>query len=115
MAIAQSGTTLQHSIGYPLTTHLSMSHGLANGVVMKTIMDLYWPVLETDLEPVFAGLGTDRSGFYAWLDSLNMAAPVKPDDEFIEKYSAQVLGSRNIASTPVRVKEETIRSIYSSL
>ena len=115
MAIAQSGTTLQHSIGYPLTTHLGMSHGLANGVVMKMIMDLYWPVLKTELEPVFAGLGTGRSGFYAWLDSLEMIPANKPDDEFIEKYSAQVLGSRNIANTPVRVTEETIRSIYSSL
>ncbi len=115
MVIAQSSTTLQHSIGYPLTTFYGLSHGMANGVVMKHIMELYYPYLNDEIDMLFTHLNCSRNDFYKWLDKLGMKTSLKLDKEFIDKATDQIEKSRNMALNPLQVKRDQVAHILAQL
>lgn len=115
VSIAGAGTTLQHSIGYPLTSRLGLSHGLSNGVVMRQVMDLYYPAVGGLLDKVFAGIGLSRAGFCEWLEGWGLSVGQIPDDEFIAACVPEVMGSRNMANNPFPVGSDQIADIYRSL
>lgn len=111
IVIAQTGTTLQHSIGYPLTTHHNLSHGEANGVVMKDIMELYTPAISKYLDDLFEGVGITKTEFFSWLEQWDFAPGLNLKEEFIIKSSEETMKSRNIALTPVSVTANDIQEI----
>ncbi len=115
MVIAQGSTTLQHSIGYPLTSEYDIPHGLANAMVMEDIMKLYQPYVAKELEALFDALGLGREQFFAWLEALPFRKGVAVSDEFIERVIPQIMASRNMALNPLTVREEDIRRILHSL
>lgn len=115
MVIAQSGTTLQHSIGYPLTTHYGLSHGMANGVVMKSIMELFYPTVKDELQMLFQRIGISQEGFYNWLDKWVPKTEITLSDDFIEHSATEIAGSRNMAQNPKEVSLEEIKIILKSL
>ena len=115
ITIAQTGTTLQHSLGYPLTTHFGISHGLSNGMVLKQVMELYYPNIKEELDNLFSALNITKENFEHWLDKFSLRAELELSDEFIEDHKAEVLASRNMLNTPINMSEEDIRKIYNTL
>jgi alcohol dehydrogenase class IV len=115
LAIAQTSTTLQHSIGYPLTSEYDIPHGLANGIVMKSIMELYYPVVSKPLEDLFSYLGISRKQFYQWLETLQLSIDVHLSQSFIDEKLDEVLASRNMANNPMEIGSAAIRKIFEEL
>lgn len=115
ITIAQTSTTLQHSLGYPLTTNFGLPHGLSNAVVMRQVLELYYPSLKGDLDTLFAAIGIDLEGFLSWLESLPIYTRLELSDAFIDKSVNEVLASRNMANNPLEISPEQIRDIYRSL
>jgi len=115
IVIAHTSTTLQHSIGYPLTSVFGTSHGLANGLVMKSIMNLYEPHLQGRLNPVFEYIKASKSQLFTWLDSLDMHFTGTIDDAFISVNLPAVMKSRNMALNPLTVSEAQIIDIYKGI
>lgn len=115
LAIAHTSTTLQHSIGYPLTSIYGVPHGLANGIVMQSMMELYYPAVKQELDALFAFLELTKNEFYAWLDSLQMDARLSLSEEFIFCKIPEVISSRNMANNPFEVSAQQIRELYKSL
>lgn len=115
ITISHTSTTLQHSIGYPLTTVYNIPHGLANGIVMKQMMNLYYPFVKAELDDLFTYLSFNRQKFYDWLDTLDMKMNAKLTSDFIEARIPEVLASRNMANNPFDFKAEDISNIYQSL
>lgn len=115
MVIAHASTTLQHSIGYPLTSVYGIPHGLANGIVMRGIMELYYPAVRKELDMLFASLGITQMQFYQWLEALRFTIDIRLSDSFIEEKTPEVLASRNMANNPFEVGAEDIRKIYREL
>lgn len=115
MVIAQTSTTLQHAIGNPLTTEFGIPHGLANGIVMKEIMELFYSSVRNQIDDLFLCLGVSKREFYDWLDLLDMKLTDKLTDDFIERSSKSVMKSGDIPISPVEVREDTVRKIYKSL
>jgi alcohol dehydrogenase len=115
IVIAHTGTTLQHALGYPLTMELGLSHGLANGVVLRQVMELYFPVLERELNILFRRLGITCGEFFNWLERLDMRVGQTISDDFLERRVPEVLEARNLNQTPIVVTDALIRRIYARL
>ncbi len=115
ISIAQAGTTLQHSIGYPLTSTFGIPHGLANGIVMRQIMELYYPNVGKVLDDAFAAIGSSREGFYAWLEAILPPVKMDLDAAFIARSVPEVMTSRNMVNNPLRVVPEQVGNIYETL
>ncbi|MBM4403924.1 MAG: iron-containing alcohol dehydrogenase [Candidatus Cloacimonetes bacterium] len=115
MTIAHTSTTLHHSIGYPLTSVHNVPHGLANGIVLKPMMDLFYPAVSAILDRLWIYLGINRRQFYDWIDGLDMKADLHLDEEFMAQRIPEVLASRNMANNPFEVTAAQIRVIYQSL
>ena len=115
MVIAQSGTTLQHSIGYPLTSILGLSHGEANGVDMEHIMDLFYSSLPDLLDNLFEYLSISRNDFYHWLKQFHFSLPKLLDEDFYEKRIPEVMKSRNMALNPRQISAEEVKAIYQKM
>ncbi len=115
IVIAQTGSTMQHAIGYPLTTKYGISHGLANGIVMKTVMEKYYPAVKKDLNELFDFLNIKKSDFYDWLISLDLIIGKKLDTEFIENNIENVLNIHNMENNPVKINANDIRNIYNTI
>lgn len=115
MTIAQGSTTLQHSIGYPLTTAFNVPHGLANGIVMKQMMELYWPEVDGLIDSAFGSFDYNLQQFYDWLDKLELRAEMRIDEDFIASKVPEVMASRNMANNPVPASPDDVAKIYRSL
>jgi alcohol dehydrogenase class IV len=111
IAISHTSTTLQHSLGYPLTSVYNIPHGLSNGIVMKQVMGLYYSSVRTDLDDLFSYLRMSRSDFYDWLDNLHLSAGVNLTDAFIASKIPEIMASRNMANNPLKVTPADIERI----
>ena len=115
MVIAQGSTTLQHSIGYPLTAEFGVAHGLANALVLQEIMHLFLPAVKSELAGLFAAINCTRDDFFAWLNSLPFQHKLFFSDEFIAAAVPQIMGSRNMALNPLPVSEAEVRRILDTI
>jgi len=115
IVIAHSSTTLQHAIGYPLTTEYGLTHGLANGVVMKMIMQLFKPSVEERLNLLFHYLNTSESKFLSWLELLDIKFNGNITEEFLQNRVPEVMNSRNMAFNPFTVTENQVIYLYRNL
>lgn len=112
IVIAHSGTTLQHSIGYPLTTKFGTPHGMANGIVMEEIMKLYYPHITKEIDDLMEYLSLDMNEFFAWLKKFDLSLQEKLDEELIDYMSRKVMETRNMALNPLDVSLEDVKSLY---
>ena len=115
MVIAQGSTTLQHSIGYPLTSFYGIPHGLANAMVMEDIMELYYPAVQQELDDLFSYLQISKDDFYTWLKSLPFERKIDFSEDFIDKAIPQIMSSRNMALNPLPVTEQQVRTLLENL
>jgi len=115
MTIAYTSTTLQHSIGYPLTSVYGIPHGLANGIVMKGIMELYYPAVEAELSELFQEMGISQHKFFEWIEALQLSIDIKLSKEFMDQRIPEVLTSRNMSNNPFEISSEDIKKIYLDL
>jgi alcohol dehydrogenase class IV len=115
MVIAQGSTTLQHSIGYPLTSFYGIPHGLANAMVMEDIMELYYPAIQQELDDLFSYLQINKDNFYTWLKSLPFERKIDFSEDFIDKAIPQIMSSRNMALNPLPVTEQQVRTLLENL
>lgn len=115
IVIAQTSTTLQHSIGYPLTTEYGISHGHANGMVMQQMMELFYDNVAEIIDEMFRYVGIGKEDFYNWLKKTGIQSKIKIENDFIENNVSQVMASRNMALNPFEVDDTIIRELYQNL
>ena len=117
ITIAQSSTTLQHSIGYPLTYHLGVPHGRANAMVMPLIIEFYSPaILPLLLEILQAAGFHSLHNFYYWLEKrdINFQCPGLNRLNLEELVETTFL-ARNTFLSPVPVTKKNLLVLYQKL
>jgi alcohol dehydrogenase class IV len=108
--IAQTGTTVVHSIGYPLTYYRNVDHGRANGLVMHGFLKFIEnrnPGVHELLEVMGMG-STDEFG--AVMNDL-LGEREKLSEDEIKLFTDTVLKSKNIANTMPQPSRQDIEDI----
>ena len=112
MVIAQTGTTIVHSMGYPLTYHKNLPHGLPNGLLHGEYMrraDLEMP-WKTDL--YLEALGMDSiDEVCALLKALLPFDTVFTEEELTE-WTKTSIKAKNVKSCPFDVTRELEINMY---
>jgi len=132
MCISQTGTTIVHSLSYPLTCELGLSHGRANAILLPVVCDYNAPAdiprfarlaclfhpEASQLRPVEAArrLGTLIRRFLRKLDLPACLPGTPPSEEDLARFASGTLTSeRRLTSNPRRPTESDLQSIYRRL
>ncbi len=112
IVIAHSGTTLQHSIGYPLTTEFATPHGMANGIVMEEIIKIYYLAIRDEIDELLEYLSMTLEDFFTWLRKFDLKLNEKLDEDLIDYMTDKVMATRNMALNPITVSKEDVKELY---
>ncbi|KAL0214459.1 hypothetical protein P9112_006643 [Eukaryota sp. TZLM1-RC] len=122
LTITFAGTTIVHAVGYCLTFHLNVLHGVANSLVMPAFFEFYKKYDSELVDLVLLQMGLSSiSQFKTTINSLLVTLPreyvtveIKQDD--IEMFSKKVLMQKNKLETcPYEVTDTDIKKIYESI
>lgn len=111
MAIANTGTTLMHGMGYPLTYYKGMPHGEANCAVMPSYFAFANTCAKDRLDTVFSALQTDVDTFCAFVRrSIPLRCTLTKAE--ISHYARQTMGQNSTQALPRPVIQADIEAIY---
>lgn len=114
MVISQTGTTIVHSMGYPLTYYKNIPHGMANGFLLGEYMRRTAEVLPSKIEACLSALGfSDIDVFCMWLRMV-LPMEVSFSASEITAWTETTIKARNVAVCPFEVTRETEEEIYKS-
>lgn len=110
MAISQTGTSLPHGMGYPLTYYNGIAHGMANGLVMKAYLETCKDTKKVD--NIYRSLGFDSlDAFGRFIQDLIGTLDIT--DAEIEQYSSEMASNTaKLKNHPDAVTVEDIEIIY---
>ena len=113
IAIAQTGTSLPHGLGYFLTYEKGIPHGRANGLLMGAYLDLFMEKEGEKIQKMLSLLG------FSSLDELKaffkevLDTPETFSDAQIKDFTKRVMETpAKLASFPYPVTEEMIYELY---
>jgi alcohol dehydrogenase class IV len=116
LAISQKSTILLHIMAYPLTTHHHLQHGLANALLLPTMLDFLrnenqCPQKLHLIDTAFAPFG----GVRLFLESLGVTLSLNHygvKEASFAQYADQTLAKGDVAITPAEVDKEKMIAIY---
>lgn len=113
MVIAQSGTSLPHGMGYPLTYHHNVPHGMANGLLLKEYLASYNSHDNKRIDRILQLLGftslEELGNFIKNLSTLQL----KISDESLKAYTNYMISNHSkLKNHPFTVTYDDIFNIY---
>lgn len=112
MVISQTGTTIVHSMGYPLTYYKNIPHGMANGLLLGEYLTRTADVLPEKTGQYLDALGVGTlENFKEILRELLPTGITFTEDELIS-WTATTIQSANVKVCPFEVTRETEIEIY---
>lgn len=116
IVIAQSGTTLQHSIGYQLSYKFGISHGQTNAIFMKEILDLYYPNIKNELDYILSEASIKIEALIEFFKVYTAKYNgVNINSTELEQIIKSVMGAANTKLSPIIVSEKIIKNVYEKL
>ncbi len=115
ITISQTGTTIVHALGYPLTSHIGIRHGLAN---MMTICQIVKNAAK--FEPQRVKIATEvfggTQGLCDFIDAIYPRPKLKLSEKDAEEFAREIdLKSGQVLNTPGVYDFDFVKEIYKSL
>ena len=114
IVIAQSGTTVNHAFGYPLSTFKGIRHGQATGIFLVETLKVMMEEAGREageILGVFGGL----DGLEEFLRRVGVYdAKIEVSEEELEKWTERTSKAKHLAVTPGKFDEDTVRKVYES-
>ncbi len=111
MAIAFTGTTAVHGMGYQLTYHCGIDHGRANALLLGETLRLCREKEIPALHTIEQAFGRDVEEICALLDALLGEREPIPREELVE-FARRSEGNKNIKKSAYAPTPEEIRRIF---
>ncbi len=112
IVISQSGTTINHAFGYPVTTFKGVRHGQASGLFLVETVRVMSKAIGEKVEKIlkpFGGLeGLDE--FLRDLGVYDLKIHISPEE--LEKWSLRTSKAKHLKATEGDFSLETVKSIY---
>ncbi|NMA69744.1 MAG: iron-containing alcohol dehydrogenase [Desulfitobacterium sp.] len=109
--ISQSGTSLPHGMGYPLTYFKGLPHGLANGVLMIEYLRSFKD--QTKIEKMLKVMGMSSLAELEEILKKLITVKVKITEEEIREYAQEFIANKaKLKNHTEEVKLEDIERIY---
>ena len=122
-AINEAGTILAHGLGYYLTTHHNVHHGLANALVLPPALEALVEAVPEKLSVLAKAAGLATADPLAFIDALKRLEDstglprslkevgVSPD-ELGKMVEVAAQYKRNLENSPLEITRDTIKAIY---
>ena len=115
VSIAQTGTTVVHSMGYPLTYYKGLAHGNANGLLLSSFMEGNSKVNPSLVNELLGYLNIkDLKEFDEILRKLLPKRDILTKDE-AKTFAQKTIKAKNVASCPWDITEADEYNIFSKL
>ncbi len=105
MVIAQTGTTVVHSMGYPLTYYKDIPHGMANGLLLGEYMEHTKKVLPDKIDACLNALDLSLDELKSYL-RLILPCNVKISEDEILEWTKTTIKAKNVAICPFPITRE---------
>ena len=112
--IAQTGTTLMHAMGYPLTYFYDIPHGLANAMVMPAYMRVVEKFRPARLEAALSSLGFKYGDVIDYLNR-NYPVTIAPCADELRLWSEQTLQQASVKNTGLQLDADEMYQIFKSI
>ncbi len=100
MVIAQTGTTMVHSLGYSLTFFRNIPHGRANGLLLTEYLRFLQPVTPEKVSAILKALGLESIDECGLLMRTLLGEEDALTEEELEKFSRIARQATNLVNTP---------------
>lgn len=116
MAFSNTGTTICHSISYPITYDSGLPHGIAVALTLGATFELLVEKNSPGMEDLAGALGTDVSGFRDELDRMlvSVNVPYRISESGFNGGIERILStdmSSLMRNMPVKIDEKDLESI----
>jgi alcohol dehydrogenase class IV len=114
MVISHTGTTIIHGMGYSLTYYKGLSHGRANGLLIKEYLKFNYEQARDKVDNILNLLGyKDISMFGCYLDNL-LGMELKLSSKEISDFAALTMLQRSTSNNIRIVQKEDLEAIFRS-
>ncbi len=111
IVIAHTGTTVIHSMGYPMTYHRNIDHGRANGLLLYNFLNFAGPVTHKVRDIINAMNMKSIDEFGEIIDNLLGEKELFSDEE-ISMFTDTAITSKNVSNTNPPPDKKDIRKIF---
>ncbi|MEG2288597.1 MAG: iron-containing alcohol dehydrogenase family protein [Clostridium sp.] len=115
MVISQSGTSIPHGMGYPLTYYHNIPHGKANGILLKEYLSIYNIHNKTKVNTILSLLNIkDLNAFGEFIENL-LSTDIKISLSELEDYAKYMSSNEaKLKNHPYKLSYEDILKIYTN-
>ncbi len=112
IVIAQSGTTVNHAFGYPLSTFKGIRHGQATGIFLVETLKVMKEEAEREVSEILEIFG-GIDGLEEFLRNVGVYdAKIEVSEEELERWVGRTSKAKHLAVTPGKFDEDTVRRVY---
>lgn len=111
MVVAQTGTTMIHSLGYSLTIFRDIPHGRANGLLLAEYLRFLQPVVPAKVTSLLGALGLRTVDEFKAMNKELLGAPETLTSHEVEEFARAAIKTPNIANTLRQPSLEELKQI----
>ncbi len=112
IVIAHTGTTVVHSMGYPLTYFKNIPHGMANGLLLGGYLEETEKVLPEKVKNILEALGISEVRGVRYLLMALLPCKETFTEKEIDEWVERTVKAKNALTSPFEVTVDTEKRIF---